>query len=207
MFALKWAIKNPRIVVAIACMSVSLAHAQTQSLGDLIDRAKLLKQSQLSTGNVKAAPSKESTEALTQPLLWLLSGVDERFEAVIIYRAKVYTATNTEIDSLRLGPWRIVDINANGVHLIANKTHKHKEIVLEPHRLGTSAHAHYKSLMRQNRSSLSTFDVHDTTQAMTPSQMLATQLPVGSNVQGMEANVQAGNVRESPINVQQLERK
>lgn len=101
--------------------------AHSPSVGDLIDTAKQERAAKLLTSQTgmpslaNKAPSNpypaSAPMASSNPLLWTLTGTNQRLVAEIYFQGQVHVLNLAEKDQ-RIGPWQVERFNTQGVWLV-----------------------------------------------------------------------------------------
>ena len=133
----------------LLALGLTWVPGQAQTLGDLIEQAKSRRQQQVLQGApVKPAtdPKARTPGAPAPPLLWSLTGLEDRFEAVLIYRARAYTVASDEPSPRRIGPWAVTAVQPSGVTLTLPQQPRSPPLVLAPVPVGASAFPYQSSL-------------------------------------------------------------
>ncbi len=128
------------LLAALAQAQVQ-AQAQAQSLGDLVEQAKARRQQQLQ-GTVPRPPARAVSAArgaMATPMLWSLTGLEDRYEAILIYQGKAHTVNSHALESQQLGPWTVQAVEPTGVVLALPSARRVAPLVLAPMPVGTSA--------------------------------------------------------------------
>ena len=112
------------------------AHAQTATVGELIDKAKAARAAELMGLPAKQTPSgpkaTKTPLAPTKPKVWSIVGMNDNFEAVMVDHQKVYLVRSQQLPAT-VGAWQITNIKAQEVWV--KETQKPKsitEVVLLP---------------------------------------------------------------------------
>ncbi len=132
-------------------LAFCLVPVKAQTLGDLIEQAKNRRQQQVLQGaSIKPPvdPKAKSAVPATRPLLWSLTGVDERHEAVLIYRTRAYTVASDDASPRRIGPWTVAAVGPSGVTLQLTLSPRSAPVVLMPAPVGASAFPYQSALPR-----------------------------------------------------------
>ena len=73
------------------------------------------------------------------PVLWSLTGLEDRYEAILIYRGKAHTVNSHAPGLQQLGPWTVQAVRPTGVVLALPAARRAAPVVLTPMPVGTSA--------------------------------------------------------------------
>ena len=149
----------PRRAMALALLLLLLAGAaalaQAQTLGELINQVKKAREAELMGAPAPSVrtPSAGSSgpkfnpayEAL--PRVWSVSGLNERFSAVLVHDGKARAVDSDELP-LRLGPWQVLSVGHAGVEVRRwpSAAARPDKVLLRAPAPGASADAYLKLL-------------------------------------------------------------
>lgn len=164
--------------LVMLCLPLQLG---AETLGEMIDQtksAKRIQQMGRAPAPVPAAPGKPVAPVMpTLPLLWSLSGMQDAYQAVLIYGTRAYTVKSEDADTWRVGPWLVTQIDDAGLLLTTRALRGKPAVRLRALEPGASPYPHYTRLTPSTASPPSAPMSPWKLESLSPAQMQAAQLP------------------------------
>lgn len=118
---------RPKLCLFLCILSAGMVQAQNKTLADLINQAKIQHQQNLrakssnpindSGQQIKNPPPSLAPESNMEPMLWSITGLNDRLVAEVIYIGVVHVLQLSEGDRI-IGPWLIERFGSKGLYLV-----------------------------------------------------------------------------------------
>lgn len=130
---------RPKLCLLVCILSAGMVQAQNKTLADLINQAKIQHQQNLRAKSsnpindsgqlIKNPLPSLAPEGKSEPMLWSITGLNDRLVAEVIYKGVVHVLQLSEGDRI-IGPWLIERFGTKGLYLVPlNPTSKNQDKV------------------------------------------------------------------------------